>query len=135
MTFLVSKGLLCLYDKLNNTWLLVDMAFLFSWSDQHWAKNWKRNSIFTAPMYYSPFIKPCVCVFQSLGLWQITQTDRQIDRKIGSLRQHVAIDIAPTIFVMINVFFHPEHFTIFILGLLIIIFLWSALYILHQMEC
>ena len=38
-------------------------------------KNWKRNSIFTALMYYSPFIKPCVCVCQSLGLWQITQTD------------------------------------------------------------
>ena len=27
---LVSKGLLCLYDKQNNTWLLVDMEFLFS---------------------------------------------------------------------------------------------------------
>ena len=29
-TFLVSKGLLCLYDKQNNSWLLVDMKFLFS---------------------------------------------------------------------------------------------------------
>ena len=29
-TFLVSKGLLCLYDKQNDTWLLVDMEFLFS---------------------------------------------------------------------------------------------------------
>ena len=28
--FLPSKGLLCLYDKQNNTWLLVDMEFLFS---------------------------------------------------------------------------------------------------------
>ena len=27
--FLLSKGLLCLYDKQNNTWLLVDMEFLF----------------------------------------------------------------------------------------------------------
>ena len=27
-TFLPSKGLLCLYDKQNNTWLLVDMEFL-----------------------------------------------------------------------------------------------------------
>ena len=25
-----SKGLLCLYDKQNNTWLLVDTEFLFS---------------------------------------------------------------------------------------------------------
>ena len=29
-TFLVSKGLLCLFDKQNNSWLLVDMKFLFS---------------------------------------------------------------------------------------------------------
>ena len=29
-TFLDSKGLLCLYDKQNNTRLLVDMKFLFS---------------------------------------------------------------------------------------------------------
>ena len=36
-TFLVSKGLLCLYDKQNNTsiWLLVDMKFLFSFSTRH----------------------------------------------------------------------------------------------------
>ena len=33
--FLPSKGLLCLYDKQNNTWLLVDMEFLFSCSTQH----------------------------------------------------------------------------------------------------
>ena len=31
-TFLVSKRLLCLYDKKNNTYLLVDMKFLFSYS-------------------------------------------------------------------------------------------------------
>ena len=30
--FLVSKGLLCLYDKQNNTWLFVDMEFLFKCS-------------------------------------------------------------------------------------------------------
>ena len=33
--FLLSKGLLCLYDKQNNTWLLVDMEFLFSCSARH----------------------------------------------------------------------------------------------------
>ena len=34
-TFPVSKGLLCVYDKQNNTWLLVDMKFLFSCSTRH----------------------------------------------------------------------------------------------------
>ena len=29
-TFLVSKGILCLYDKQNKTWLLVDMELFFS---------------------------------------------------------------------------------------------------------
>ena len=29
------KGLLCLYDKQNNTWLFVDMKFLFSCSTRH----------------------------------------------------------------------------------------------------
>ena len=33
--FLSSKVLLCLYDKQNNTWLLVDMEFLFSCSTRH----------------------------------------------------------------------------------------------------
>ena len=33
--FLPSKGLLCLYDKQNNIWLLVDMEFLFSCSTRH----------------------------------------------------------------------------------------------------
>ena len=48
--FLLSKGLLCLYDKQNNTWLLVDMEFssrvqldisLVSYQVKHS----KRNSI------------------------------------------------------------------------------------------
>ena len=56
--FLPSKGLLCLYDKQNNTWLLVDMEFLFSCSTWHLTrslrslvsyrvKHSKRNSIST----------------------------------------------------------------------------------------
>ena len=56
--FLPSKGLLCLYDKQNNTWLLVDMEFLFSCSTRHLTrslrslvsyrvKHSKRNSIST----------------------------------------------------------------------------------------
>ena len=35
LTFLVSKGLLCLYDKQNNTWFLADMKFLLCFSTQH----------------------------------------------------------------------------------------------------
>ena len=56
--FLPSKGLLCLYDKQNNTRLLVDMEFLFSCSTRHLTrslrslvsyrvKHSKRNSIST----------------------------------------------------------------------------------------
>ena len=33
--FLLSKELLCLYDKQSNSWLLVDMEFLFSCSTRH----------------------------------------------------------------------------------------------------
>ena len=56
--FLLSKGLLSLYDKQNNTWLLVDMEFLFSCSTRHLTRSLrsllsyrvehsKRNSIST----------------------------------------------------------------------------------------
>ena len=45
--FLPSKGLLCLYDKQNNTWLLVDMEFLFSCSTR------REIPYLRAPMYYS----------------------------------------------------------------------------------
>ena len=50
--FLVSKGLLCLYEKQNNTGFLVDMEFLFSCSTRHLtrelsSKHSKRNSIST----------------------------------------------------------------------------------------
>ena len=34
-TSLVSEGLLCLYDKQNNTWLLVNMKFFFSFLNRH----------------------------------------------------------------------------------------------------
>ena len=51
-----SRGLLCLYDKQNKTWLLIDMEFLFSCSTRHLTrslrslvsyrvKHSKRNSI------------------------------------------------------------------------------------------
>ena len=63
---LVSKGLLCLYDKQNNTWLLVDMEFLFSCSTRHLTrslrslvsyrvKHSKINSISTRAHVLFPF--------------------------------------------------------------------------------
>ena len=63
--FLVSKGLLCLYDKKNNTWLLVDMEFLFSRSTRHLTRSLrslvsyrvehsKRNSISTRALVLFP---------------------------------------------------------------------------------
>ena len=48
--FLPSKGLLCLYDKQNKTWLLVNMEFLFSCSTR------REIPYLRAPMYYSLFI-------------------------------------------------------------------------------
>ena len=62
-TFLVSEGLLSLYDKQNNTWLLVDMKFFFSFLNRHLIRSLrllvsyrvkysKRNSISSAPRYY-----------------------------------------------------------------------------------
>ena len=56
--FLLSKGLLCLYDKQNNIRLLVDMEFLFLCSTRHLTRSLrllvscsvkysKRNSIST----------------------------------------------------------------------------------------
>ena len=42
--FLSSKVLLCLYDKQNNTWLLVNMGFLFSCSTRH-LTSWLRSLV------------------------------------------------------------------------------------------
>ena len=61
MTFLVNNGLLCLYDTQINTWLLVDMKFIFSCSMQHLTcllgllmsyqvKHLRRNSISTCAL-------------------------------------------------------------------------------------
>ena len=68
--FLPSKGLLCLYDKQNNTWLLVDMEFLFSCSTRHLTrslrslvsyrvKHSKRNSISTRAHVLFSIYNPC----------------------------------------------------------------------------
>ena len=48
--FLPSKGLLCLYDKQNNTWLLIDMEFFFSCLTR------REIPFLRPPTYYSLFI-------------------------------------------------------------------------------
>ena len=74
-SFLVSKGLLCIYNKQNNTRLLVDMEFLFSCFSQHLTRSLrsllsyrvehsKRNSISTrAHVLFSifPIVSRSVC--------------------------------------------------------------------------
>ena len=49
--FFPSKGLLCLYDKQNNTWLLVDTEFLFSCSTR------REIPYLRAPMYCSLYLR------------------------------------------------------------------------------
>ena len=49
--FFLSKGLFCLYDKQNNTWLLVDTEFLFSCSTR------REIPYLRAPMYYSLYLR------------------------------------------------------------------------------
>ena len=62
-TFLVSKGLLCWYDKQNKTWFRADMEFLFSCSTRHLTRSLcslvsylvelsKRNSLSTRVYVY-----------------------------------------------------------------------------------
>ena len=46
LTFLVGKGLLCLYDKQNNTWLLVDTKFLCKEVYKHQLRNSLRRPIY-----------------------------------------------------------------------------------------
>ena len=74
-SFLVSRGLLCIYNKQNNTRLLVDMEFLFSCFTQHLTRSLrsllsyrvehsKRNSISTRAhvlFYISPIVSRSVC--------------------------------------------------------------------------
>ena len=78
-TFLVSKRLLCLYDEQNNTWLLVDMKFLFSCSTRHLNRSLRslvgyREEKFHiyAPMYYS--IYKTIGSKYSLSCWDLILT-------------------------------------------------------------
>ena len=67
LTFLVSKGILCLYDKRNNTWLLVELSFLeFNSASHSWAielNTLKKNSISTLAHVFSIYLFFVVVVF------------------------------------------------------------------------
>ena len=71
LTFHVCKGLLCLYNKQNNTWLLVDIIqFLFSCS------TWKEIPYLYVPMHYSLCLTLAVCWNFSIHIalsWGVTQ--------------------------------------------------------------
>ena len=69
------SSLICLYDKQNNTWLLVDMKFIFSCStwyltrslrSTHKTSSW-TNTLSSAPMCYHLFIK---------GVWWSSNTNK-----------------------------------------------------------
>ena len=55
--FRVSKGLFCLYDKQNNTWLLVDMEFLFSCSTRHFTRELSSE---TLDEKFHIYARPCI---------------------------------------------------------------------------
>ena len=60
LTFLVSKGILCLYDKRNNTWLLVELSFLeFNSASHLWAI--ELNTLRKIPYPHSPMYSLFIC--------------------------------------------------------------------------
>ena len=61
--FLLSKGLLCLYDKQNNTWLLVDMEFLFSCSTRHITRELSSE---TLEEKFHIYARPCIILYLKL---------------------------------------------------------------------
>ena len=60
---LVSKGLLCLYDKQNNTWLLVDMEFLFSCLTRYLTR---ELSSWTLEEKFYIYARPCIILYMSV---------------------------------------------------------------------
>ena len=56
LTFLVSKGILCLYDKRNNTWLLVELSFL---ECNSWAI--ELNTLRKIPYPHAPMYSLFIC--------------------------------------------------------------------------
>ena len=69
--FLLSKGLLCLYDKQNNTWLLLDMEFLFSCATRQ----------LTRELFH--IVRPCIILYLSNGVNERSRLGEESTRKPG----------------------------------------------------
>ena len=63
-TFLVTKGLLCLYDKQNKTWLLVDMEFFFSCLTRHLTR---ELSSWTLEENFHIYARLCIILYISFS--------------------------------------------------------------------
>ena len=68
--FLPSKGLLCLYDKQNNTWLLVDMEFLFSCSTRQLTRS--LRSLVNYREKFDIYACPCIILSKNTVIEQNT---------------------------------------------------------------
>ena len=79
--FLPSKGPLCLYDKQNNTWLLIDMELLFSCSTRHLTRS--LHSLASYRVKHSRGAFCCACPV-NFGL--IRETAGNVDGSGKSLK-------------------------------------------------
>ena len=76
--FLVSKGLLCLYDKQNNTWLLVDMEFLLSCSTRHLTRELSTRREIPYLLAHIYILYDCLSLCVSLNEVLIRRECRQV---------------------------------------------------------
>ena len=70
LAFLPSKGLLCLYDKQNNTWLLVDMEFFFSCSTRQLTRS--LRSLVNYREKFDIYARPCIILSKNTVIEQNT---------------------------------------------------------------
>ena len=73
-----SKGLLCLYDKQNNTWLLVDMEFLLSCSTRHLTRELSNRREIPYPLAHIYILYDCLSLCVSLNEVLIRRECRQV---------------------------------------------------------
>ena len=67
--FLLSKGLLCLYDKQNNTWFLVDMEIsllVFNSTSHSFAALTRELSSQTLEEKFPINARPCIILYESI---------------------------------------------------------------------